>query len=41
MFIPNPNFSFPDSGSKITDPGSASKNLSVFNQKIVSNLSEI
>jgi hypothetical protein len=34
--IPDPNFSIPDSGSrvkKIPDPGSASKNLSIFNPK--------
>jgi hypothetical protein len=36
MFIPDPNFSIPDPGSKkIPDPGSesASKNLSIFNPK--------
>jgi hypothetical protein len=44
MFIPDPNYSIPDPGSrvkKIPDPGSASKNLSIFNPKIVSKLSEI
>jgi hypothetical protein len=48
MFIPDPGseFSIPDPGSrvkKIPDPGfgSASKNLSIFNPKIVSKLSEI
>ncbi len=47
MFIPDPNFSIPDPGSRvknISDPGSgsASKNLSIFlTQKIVSKLSEI
>jgi hypothetical protein len=36
MFIPDPIFSVPDSGfrvDKIPDPGSASKNLSIFNPK--------
>ncbi len=45
MFIPYPNFSIPDLGSKrfrIPDPrsGSASKNVSIFNPKIGSKLSE-
>jgi hypothetical protein len=39
MFIPDPDFFHP--GSRILDPGSASKNLSFLPQKIVSILSEI
>ncbi len=39
MFIPDPNFSIPD--QKIPDPLSASKNLSFFNPKTVSKISEI
>jgi hypothetical protein len=42
--MPAPNFSIPDSGSrvkKIPDPGSASKNLIIFHPKIVPKLSEI
>jgi hypothetical protein len=42
--FPDPNFSNPDPGSgvkKIKDPGSPSKNLSIFNPKLVSKLSEI
>jgi hypothetical protein len=45
MFIPGPEsdfFSIPDPGSKSdADPGSASKNLSILTQRIVSKLSEI
>jgi hypothetical protein len=46
MFIPDPNFSIPDTGfrvKKIHDPGSGSpsKNESIFNTKIVLTLSEI
>ncbi len=45
MFIPDPNCSIPDPGSrgkKIPDPGSASKNLSIFlTQKNVCKLSDI
>jgi hypothetical protein len=36
MFIPDPNFSISDPGSrvkKIPDPGSASQNLSIFNPR--------
>jgi hypothetical protein len=43
MFIPDPDFSIPDPGSKsFPDPenGSASKNISILTQKIVSKLSE-
>jgi hypothetical protein len=40
--IQNPKFSIPDPGSKRTlDPGSASKNISIFNPKILFKLSEI
>ncbi len=44
--IPDPNFSIPDPGSRmlsLKDPnsGSASKNLSILNQKLVFKLSEI
>ncbi len=46
MFIPGPGFEFsildPRSRvGKIPDPGSASKNLIIFNSKIVTKLSEI
>jgi hypothetical protein len=46
MLIPdpsqNPSFSIPDPGfKKITDPGSASKNLSNLTQKIVSKLLDL
>ncbi len=46
MFIPDPNFSIPDPGSrvkKIPDPGfgSASHNVSILTQKIVSKFAEI
>jgi hypothetical protein len=45
MFIPDPNFSFPEKYGvkKFPDPGSgsASKNISIFTQKVVSMLSEI
>jgi hypothetical protein len=46
MFIPDPYFSLPDHGArvkKIPVPGSGStqKNLSIFNPKIVLELSEI
>jgi hypothetical protein len=42
MFIRDANFSIQDLGQKIPDPGSgsASKNLSIFNPKAVSKLSE-
>ncbi len=43
IFIPDPNFSIPDPGSrvkKIRDLGSSSKNLSIFSPKTVSTLSE-
>jgi hypothetical protein len=33
MFIPDPNYSIPDSGSK-EDSGSATKNFSIFNPKL-------
>jgi hypothetical protein len=44
MFIMDSNVSIPDPETrvkKIPDPGSASKNLSIFITKIVSKLSEI
>ncbi len=40
MFMPDPNFFHPGSGVKEI-PGSASKNLSILSQKIVSKLSEL
>jgi hypothetical protein len=44
MFIPDPNFFYPGSRVKkirIPNPGSASKNLIILTQKIVSKLSKI